>query len=161
MVVVAMLIVALGVRARWDEHGEHLGWQPLSASLIEAVRKCPDRLFNHLEDGGPLLWALPSRHVFIDSRMNAYPLTLLMRSRDADLLGEYADLFRDYGIRCAVVATDSPLARRLELDDAMRRTYSDRQRTVFARSGDTHSPASSRVNSGSAQNFADTLLINN
>jgi CubicO group peptidase (beta-lactamase class C family) len=158
MVAVAVLLAVLGVRARWDKHGEHLGWQPLSASLVEAVRNCPDRLFNHLEDGGPLMWALPSRHVFVDSRMNAYPLTLLERSRNADLLGEYADLFREYGIDCAVVATDSTLARRLELDAAMRRTYSDRQRTVFARSVDAYSPASSRVNSGSTQNFADPTL---
>jgi hypothetical protein len=132
-----------------------LGWQPLSASVVEAVRNCPGRLFNHLEDGGPLMWALPSHYVFVDSRMNAYPITLLKRSRDADLFGEYADLFREYGIRCAVVVTDSPLARRLELDHAMTRTYSDRQRTVFARSRDLNSPASSRVNSASAQNFAD------
>jgi hypothetical protein len=158
MVAVAILIAVLSVRARWDKHGEQLGWQPLSASLIEAVRKCPDRLFNHLVDGGPLMWALPSRHVFVDSRMNAYPITLLKQSREADLRGEYADLFRQYGIRCAVVATDSPLARRLELDDAMTRTYSDPQRTVFARSSDRHSPASSRVNSASAQNFTDRVF---
>ena len=75
------------VGTRWRDGGERLGWRPLSPSVIEAVRRCPDPLFNHLADGGPLMWALPSRHVFVDSRMNAYPLELLKRSREADLYG--------------------------------------------------------------------------
>ena len=79
------------------------------------------------------MWVLPSRHVFVDSRVHAYPLDLLKQSRDADLRGEYADAFRQYGIRCAIVATDSPLAHRLEHDHAMTRTYADDQRLVFER----------------------------
>jgi hypothetical protein len=133
MIAAAVLVAVLCVRARWQQGGERLGWRPLSASLIEAVRRCPDQLFNHLEDGGYLMWALPSRPIFVDSRMNAYPVHLLKQSREADLRGVYADVFREYGIGCAVVRTDSPLARRLELDGAMARTYSDRQRTVFER----------------------------
>ena len=133
MVAAAMLTAVLVVRERWHDRGEQLGWHPLSDSLIEAVRKCPDRLFNHLEDGGYLMWELPSRHVFVDSRIHAYPLDLLKQSRDADLRGEYADAFRQYGIRCAIVATDSPLAHRLEHDHAMTRTYADNQRIVFER----------------------------
>jgi hypothetical protein len=42
-------------------------------------------------------------------------------------------VFREYGIRCAVVATDSPLAHRLEHDPVMARTYADDQRIVFER----------------------------
>ena len=133
MVALAIVVAVLGVRARWQGGGERLGWRPLSASLIDAVRKCPDRLFNRLEDGGYLMWVLPSRPVFVDSRMNAYPLDLLKQSRDADLRGEYVQVFREYGIRCAVVATDSPLAHRLEHDHAMARTYADGQRIVFER----------------------------
>jgi hypothetical protein len=133
MVAAAVLTAVLVVRERWHDRGEQLGWHPLSDSLIEAVRRCPDRLFNHLEDGGYLMWELPSRHVFVDSRIHAYPLDLLKQSRDADLRGEYADAFRQYGIRCAIVATDSPLAHRLEHDHAMTRTYADHQRIVFER----------------------------
>jgi hypothetical protein len=134
MIALAMGVAVLVVRARWQDGGERLGWRPLSASLIDAVRKCPDRLFNRLEDGGYLMWALPSRPIFVDSRIHAYPLNLLKQSREADLHGEYVDVFREYGIRCAVVATDSPLAHRLEHDHAMRRTYGDDQRIVFERS---------------------------
>ncbi len=134
MLALAVAVAVLVVRARWQDGGERLGWQPLSPSLIEAVRKCPDRLFNRLEDGGYLMWALPSRPIFVDSRMNAYPLDLLKQSREADLHGEYLKVFREYGIRCAVVATDSPLAHRLENDRAMLRTYADDQRIVFERS---------------------------
>lgn len=134
MIALAVVVAVLVVRARWQDGGERLGWQPLSPSLIEAVRRCPDRLFNQLEDGGYLMWALPSRPIFVDSRMNAYPIDLLKQSREADLHGEYLNVFRQYGIRCAVVATDSPLAHRLENDRAMLRTYADDQRIVFERS---------------------------
>ncbi len=134
MIALAITVAVLGVRAHWQDGGERLGWKPLSPSLIEAVRKCPDQLFNRLEDGGYLMWALPSRHVFVDSRIHAYPLDVLKQSREADLRGEYANAFRQYGIRCAVVATDSPLAHRLDNDRAMLRTYADDQRIVFERS---------------------------
>jgi hypothetical protein len=133
MIALALVVAVLGVWTRWQGGGERLGWRPLSASLIEAVRKCPDRLFNRLEDGGYLMWELPSRPVFVDSRLHAYPLDLLKQSREADLNGEYANVFREYGIRCAVVATDSPLAHRLDHDHVMARTYADDQRIVFER----------------------------
>jgi hypothetical protein len=133
LVAAVSLTLAIVVGTRWREGGEELGWRPLSPSVIEAVGRCPDPLFNQLEDGGPLMWALPSRRVFVDSRMNAYPLELLQRSREADLRGEYADLFRRYDIRCAVVHSDSPIAQRLALDPSMTTIASDRRHTIFQR----------------------------
>jgi hypothetical protein len=90
-------------------------------------------MFNSLEDGGYLMWSLPAREVFIDSRMEAYPLELLQRSRAADLWGEYAALSGDYDIRCAPVETGSRLHERLLQDDAMQPVFSDASRTLFVR----------------------------
>jgi hypothetical protein len=133
MAVLATSAAVTGVWMRWSDGGVQLGWRPMSDSIVNAVHNCSGRLFNHLEDGGYLMWALPSRRVFIDSRMNAYPLELLQRSRDADLYGNYTDLFRDYGIGCAVVSKESPLEQRLTLDRTMRPVYADRERAVFQR----------------------------
>jgi hypothetical protein len=115
--VMAAAVLAGGfVTARWRDGGAALGWQPMQPSIEAAVRACPGPLFNHLEDGGYLIWSVPGRAVFVDSRMEAYPLPLLQRSRAADLTGEYAELFTDYAIRCAVVRVDSPIATGLRQD---------------------------------------------
>ena len=105
----------------------------MSAATIEAVRRCPDPLFNQMSDGGFLMWALPDRRVFVDSRMEAYPLELLRRSREADLYGQYMETFREYRIGCAVTTTDSSLHRELARDQSMTMIHSDLERTVFAR----------------------------
>jgi hypothetical protein len=147
---VAMLLVALvagaaAVLARWAGGGARLGWRPMSAATIEAIRRCPDPIFNEMRDGGFLMWALPDRRVFIDSRMEAYPPELLRRSRDVDLGGDHADLFREYRIGCAITTSDSSLQRRLEHDPSMTYVHSDTQHTVFARSTQPNSVALSPI----------------
>lgn len=133
IVLVALLVGAAAVAIQWRDDGARLGWRPMSPATIEAVRHCPDPIFNHMEDGGFLMWALPDRRVFVDSRMEAYPLELLRRSREIDLGGDHADLFQDYRIGCAITATDSTLRQRLARDPSMTIIHSDAQRTVFAR----------------------------
>jgi len=131
----ALVVLAVSglVGVRWRDGGAGLGWRPFSAGLIGAVRACPDPMFNGLEEGGPLMWFVPERRVFLDSRMEAYPFDLLQRSRDAELRGDYESLFADYGIRCAVVANESALGRRLAADPAMSQTYADVRHQVFVR----------------------------
>jgi hypothetical protein len=133
----ASLVGVLVVVGSWRDGRAPRGWQPLSAGAIEAVRRCPDPLFNQMEDGGPLMWFVPERRVFVDSRMEAYPLSLLRQSREVDLGGEYRPLFSDYRIACAVVTTGSMLAQRLASDGSFEAIYSDASRTVFARAGES------------------------
>jgi hypothetical protein len=128
----AILAAAAAVRFHWRDHGTRLGWRPMTPQVVDAVRACPDPLFNHLEDGGYLMWAIPEKRVFVDSRMEAYPVELLRRSRVADLDGEYRQLFRDYRVRCALVDTDSRLREQLAQDGSMMVAYADAARTVFA-----------------------------
>ena len=116
LVTLAIVMAGALVAARWRDGGAALGWQPMQPAVAAAVRECPGPLFNHLEDGGYLIWSVPERRVFVDSRMEAYPLPLLQQSRAADLTGEYASLFAAYGIRCAVVHAGSRIAEGLEQD---------------------------------------------
>jgi hypothetical protein len=69
--------------------------------------------------------------VFIDGRVEVYPVPLLERSRRADLFGEYQQLFADYGIRCAVVPTNSPMVTALRGDQSAEGVYADSQWAVF------------------------------
>lgn len=128
------IVGAAGVAVAWREGGARLGWTPMSASVIAAVRQCQGRLFNGFADGGILAWFVPERRVFVDSRgVEAYPIQLLLRSREADLSGQYQQLFQEFDIGCAAVAADSPVARQLRADGILRQQYADDQWAVFAR----------------------------
>lgn len=144
MVLVALIAAAGAVLAQWAGGGVRLGWRPMSTATIEAIRRCPDPIFNEMEDGGFLMWTLPDRRVFIDSRMEAYPPELLRRSRDVDLGGDHTGLFRDYRIGCAITTSHSRLQRRLARDPSMAFIYSDSQHSVFARSAEPTSSRASR-----------------
>jgi hypothetical protein len=130
LVAVATVAAFAFAVAKWQNDGSALGWRPISEAAVAAVRACPDPMFNDLEDGGYLMWELPGKKVFVDSRVEAYPAAFLRRSREADLFGKYEDLFRDYRIACAVVKTESPLAAALRTR-GMLIAYSDASRTVF------------------------------
>jgi hypothetical protein len=134
--VVVALIAAGGAAfaaARWADGGASLGWRPMSRAAVDAVRGCAGPLYNQMEDGGFLIWSLAPRRVFVDSRMEAYPLELLERVRRAERTGDYAGLFQEYGIACAIVRTGSVLDRRLGDDPSMSEVFRDAGRVVFAR----------------------------
>jgi hypothetical protein len=144
MCLMAVAIGGVAIALRWRNSGADIGWQPMSSGAVEAVRRCPDPLFNHLMDGGFLMWKLPDRRVFVDSRMEAYPLGVLRASRQADVYGEYQTAFRDYRINCALVATASPLYAQLSRDRSMTATYSDSTRAVFVRAEPVRAPIATR-----------------
>jgi len=128
---IAFTTILVGLR--WRDHGAAIGWTPMPPALVQAIRQCPDPIFNPMADGGPLMWAVPDRRVFIDSRMEAYPLALFRRSQRADVAGDYADLFRDYHIGCAMVATPSPMGERMAGDESMTKVYQDLSHAVYRR----------------------------
>jgi hypothetical protein len=133
-VTAVLIVTATIVTYAWRERGAHLGWAPISEPAIASIRRCEGPLFNGFADGGILTWFVPDRRVFIDSRgVEAYPLNLLLRSRDADVLGNYDSLFKEFHIGCAVVANGSMMAQRLSDDRLMRQQYSDHQWSVFTR----------------------------
>jgi hypothetical protein len=133
LLALAVVVAGVVVVAQRRGGGARLGWTPISEEIVSALERCEGPTFNHLEDGGYLMWSRPQRRVMVDSRMEAYPLPLLRLSRSADLSGEYEDLFREYGITCALVKTDSLLERRLVADNALTVVFRDSARSVLAR----------------------------
>ena len=112
----AAILAATVVVRGWQDDGARLGWRPVSPMAARAIQSCPGPMFNTYYAGGTLLWFAPEQRVFIDGRVEVYPVPLLERSRRADLFGEYQQLFADYRIRCAVVPTDSPMSTALRGD---------------------------------------------
>ena len=87
--------------------------QPLSGDLVAAVRRCPGTLFNTYDTGGPLIWQVPERPVFVDNRQDPYPADLLFRAALAEQQAAYRELFERYAVRCALVPAGGQLAEAL------------------------------------------------
>jgi hypothetical protein len=131
LLVLAVAVATIIVVRGWQDGGARLGWRPVSPMAVRAIQSCPEPMFNTYFAGGTLLWFVPEQQVFIDGRVEVYPVPLLERSRRADLFGEYRQLFADYRIRCAVVPTDSPMSKALSGDPAAERLYADSQWAIF------------------------------
>ena len=128
------IVAATGVAVAWRRGGVLLGWKPMSGSAVEAVRSCQGPLFNGFTDGGVIALVRPrASHLRRQPRCGSVPIQLLLRSREADLSGNYRQLFQDFDIGCAAVAAASPIARQLAADGIFRQQYADDQWVVFAR----------------------------
>jgi hypothetical protein len=131
MVIAAAALAVAAVVLRWSGGGTQLGWRPFTAEARAAIERCPAPIYNGLYEGGQLIWFVPRQKVFVDGRVDVYPLDFLIRARTVDLHGDYRSLFEDYGIRCAVLHPDSPLGAALSRDNRMRLAFRDNQWAVF------------------------------
>lgn len=124
---------ALVVIVAWTTKAPALDWQPLSTAAIRAVSECSNPLYNTYEGGGPLIWFVPEKKVFIDNRQDPYPADLLSAARELETDGHYESLFTKYGIRCAVVPVAAPTAVNLRSDAEWKPAFADARWMVFTR----------------------------
>jgi hypothetical protein len=128
----ASVASAAMVAHAWSCQIPRLQWHPFPSEAISAVRACPGPLYNNYDDGGYLIWFVPERKVFLDSRLDPYPASLIDAHIHAELSGDYAPLFEQYQIACALTRTGTPLANRL-LSDGWHTRYADMTWQVFSR----------------------------
>jgi hypothetical protein len=108
---------------------------------VEAVRfvrahpaAVPGNMYNVDSWGGYLMWALPERKVFIDSRHEFYGREFIGQYLQvASVKTNWAEPLDRYRVGWALVPTAHPLGRLLELHPGWRRVYSDHTATIFAR----------------------------
>ena len=93
----------------WSRPLPRLGWQPMSPAAAAAIASCPHPLYNRYDDGGYLLWFVPSRKVFLDSRHDPYPHSLMLEQLRVDRTAEHRALFDRYRFRCAVLPPENRL----------------------------------------------------
>jgi len=136
VVACAAVVMTAVLGYRWYGGGVRLGWEPMSDTVVRAIRDCRGPLFNTFASGGTLLWFARDRQVFVDGRVEVYPTDFLQRSRNADLDGTYEALFRDHDIRCAVVPTGSPMAEALARDEWGAVRFGDARWLVFEKAAD-------------------------
>lgn len=130
MLVAFMTLAGGSVAYAWHVPVKRLQWEPLSRGAITAVTGCPGPLYNRYDDGGFLLWFVPTQRVFVDSRQDPYPLALLQEHLRSENAGEYSGIFARYGIHCAFLPPESPVAKNL-LRDRWIALYQDSQWLVL------------------------------
>jgi hypothetical protein len=109
-------LMAAGVALAWSVPLERLGWHPLPPEVIAAVRSCSGPLYNRYNEGGFLIWFVPERRVFIDSRQDPYPLPFLLEDGRVETGEPYRPLFDRFGVRCALLPVKAPLFAKLKAD---------------------------------------------
>ncbi|HVZ74122.1 MAG TPA: hypothetical protein VHJ20_17205 [Polyangia bacterium] len=137
----AFLIVfgALGVAVvgvAWSLPVPRLGWSPIGAGALAAVRACPGPLYNRYNEGGYLIWLAPERPVFLDSRQDPYPRAFVPAALGIEAAGDYEAMFARYGIRCAFLPLTSPTLPRLRAA-GWRTRFADDTWAVLAAPGAT------------------------
>jgi len=117
--------LALGaVAVAWQTRAHLLGWDPLSPAAADAIRMCGSPIYNHYDNGGPLIWFVPEQPVFIDGRQHPYPASFIVEHFAVEDSGDYKPLFMRWGIRCAVLPPYSKVAQAV-VRDGWRITYQD------------------------------------
>ncbi len=120
----AMLAELVVVAIAWATPLPRLGWRPIAPAVLEAVRRCPGPIYNRYYDGGYLIWLAPEVRVFVDSRQDPYPLPFMMEQIALEAGAPYRPTFDRYGIRCALLPADMPLAARLG-NEGWRTSFTD------------------------------------
>jgi hypothetical protein len=129
-----LALAGVGVVAfAWATSLPMLGWRPFTPDAIAAVRACPGPLYNRYNEGGFLIWFVPERPVFIDSRQDPYPHGFIMEAGQASLDARPEPLIARWGLRCALLPKASTTIAALHAD-GWRTTFADDRWAVLSAS---------------------------
>lgn len=106
--------VAVWVGYAWSRPIARLRWQPVSEQMRGALDACRGPLYNRYDEGGYIIWFAREHKVFIDSRQDPFPPSLVQEQLLVEETGEFSQTFARYGIACALSVNGSALARRLD-----------------------------------------------
>jgi len=109
---------------------------PVDVSAFIEDTQPPQPMFNSYNWGGYLMFALPDYPVFVDGRTDLYGDSFLLQYLQAATGGDgWRETLDEYGIRTAVIETNSGLARRLRDEPGWDEVYTDAMASVFVREG--------------------------
>jgi hypothetical protein len=126
----AALAAVVNVASAWSAPADRLQWRPMSPGAIAAVAECPGQLYNGYNEGGYVIWFVPGRKVFLDSRQDPFPPALVMEHIRVERSGDFDETFKRHSIDCAFVPANSRVAESLTKAN-WRRTYTDASWAIF------------------------------
>lgn len=97
----------------WAAPAPRLGWQPMNNAEVRQLERCTGRVYTSYDVGGDVEWFAPEVKTFIDSRQDPFSRTLLDTARSIELTGRFESTFARYGVQCAVVLRNTPIAAAL------------------------------------------------
>ena len=107
----------------------------LAAGLTWGSRRhplLPRAAIQHLPGGGPIIWFVPGRKVFLDSRQDQFPIALIEEATAVENGADPRPLLSRYGIQCVALPPASPTLATLRVD-GWRVTYADAEWVVATR----------------------------
>jgi hypothetical protein len=113
LIAAATIAAAVAIGYAYRLRIDHLKWSPLPEASLQALRACPDNLYNRYDEGGYLIWFEPGRRVYLDGRQDPYEPGLVLDQIRTEASGDYASTFAAHNIRCAYLPVTSPVAARL------------------------------------------------
>lgn len=116
----------------WTHPPATMDWHPMSSPARRAIAACRPPIFNTYDQGGPIIWFVPSQPVFVDSRQDPYPVSLVQDAVRVEFAGDYRRVFSSYGVNCAVLPPSSPAVAALR-SDGWRQRYADERWVVLDR----------------------------
>jgi hypothetical protein len=130
---VAALAALATIGSFWVTVPQSFGWRPVSDGALAAVRACPGPLYNHYNEGGYLMWFLPDRPVYADSRQDLYDFDFLAQHFEIEHRQRpYKPSFERWGIRCAFLSVKSPTVETLQGDGWQTRFRDDKWAVLAA-----------------------------
>ena len=116
----------------WTHPSAAMDWHPMNANARSAIAACRPPIFNTYGQGGPIIWFVPSQPVFVDSRQDPYPVSLVQDAVRVEFAGDYRRVFSSYGVNCAVLPPSSPAVAALR-SDGWRQRHADQRWVVLDR----------------------------
>lgn len=117
VMVCACLGVAVTLGLAYRDQWPRLQWNPIPEAALDALRGCPDNLYNRYDEGGMLLWFAPGRKVFLDGRQDPFPPALVLEHIEMETgRRPYGPTFERHAIRCAFLPVVSPVGPQLTRD---------------------------------------------
>jgi hypothetical protein len=113
---VAVIATVVFVGYAWTRPLQRLQWHPVSAQMYDALQACQGPLYNRYDEGGYLIWFVRDRPVFIDSRQDPFPESLVLEQLEVERTGQYEQTFQRHDIACALTPARSLLAGNLQKD---------------------------------------------
>ena len=104
--IVAAAVVALAGLAAgrlWRTPTTAMDWHPVAPAIRDALAACRPPLANTYTGGGPIIWFVPSQPVFVDSRQDPYPLSVVQAAMALEDVGDAERFLASYPVNCAIL----------------------------------------------------------
>lgn len=152
LMVVSLLVIVRGFPSRQNLTRQVDQQSPVKAAEFIQTQHLSGNMLNDYVYGGYLIWALPTRPVFVDGRSDVFEATGVLAEYGnwAMVQSDPNTLLNKYNISFCLLARTSPMTHVLPLLPNWKMAYSDNLSTIFVRTSSTN-PSQQRLTAVSSK----------